>query len=196
LKSKLNLTEQDSLYGVLLDAIPSPIFVVEEDVRILGFNEAAAAMASRDPTHVLQQRGGEVLHCVHATETEEGCGHSPACRDCVVRNSVNVALLGQTTNRQRARMKLLVGGESTDAYLLVTSVPFDFRGRKLVLLILEDISELMDLRRLIPICASCKKIRDDRQYWQQVDQYFTAHWDVLFTHSLCPDCVKKYFPDE
>ena len=51
------------------------------------------------------------------------------------------------------------------------------------------------LTGLLPICANCKKIRDDKGYWEAVDGYFTKHSDVRFTHGICPDCIEKYFPE-
>jgi AmiR/NasT family two-component response regulator len=51
------------------------------------------------------------------------------------------------------------------------------------------------LSGLLPICASCKKIRDDQGYWQQVEVYIREHADVEFTHGLCPDCLIKLYPD-
>jgi len=49
------------------------------------------------------------------------------------------------------------------------------------------------LSGLLPICASCKKIRDDRGYWQQVEHFMMAHTDARFTHGLCPDCAVKLY---
>ncbi|RKY55180.1 MAG: hypothetical protein DRP89_03805 [Candidatus Neomarinimicrobiota bacterium] len=50
------------------------------------------------------------------------------------------------------------------------------------------------LRGLIPICASCKKIRDDEGYWKEVESYIREHSDAEFTHGICPDCMKKLYP--
>ena len=52
-------------------------------------------------------------------------------------------------------------------------------------------SELRTLRSIIPICASCKKIRNDKGYWQQVEAYISEHTDLDFTHSYCPECAKR-----
>lgn len=49
------------------------------------------------------------------------------------------------------------------------------------------------LSGLIPICSHCKKIRNDRGYWEQLEVYIRNHSEAEFTHGLCPDCVKKYF---
>lgn len=50
------------------------------------------------------------------------------------------------------------------------------------------------LSGMLPICSGCKKIRDDHGYWNQVEAYIQSHSEASFTHSLCPHCVKKYFP--
>ncbi len=55
--------------------------------------------------------------------------------------------------------------------------------------------EINTLRRIIPICSSCKKIRDDDGYWKQVEDYFREHSDIDFTHGLCQDCVRKLYPE-
>lgn len=52
-------------------------------------------------------------------------------------------------------------------------------------------SEIKILSGMLPICSTCKKIRDDQGYWQRVDVYIKEHADVDFTHGLCPDCAHK-----
>lgn len=51
------------------------------------------------------------------------------------------------------------------------------------------------LSGLLPICAGCKQIRDDRGYWSQVESYLQKHSEATFTHGLCPDCIQKYYPE-
>ena len=59
---------------------------------------------------------------------------------------------------------------------------------------LQETIEKMDvLRGLLPICCSCKKIRDDQGYWQQVEQFVAQHTGARFTHGLCPDCAVKLY---
>ena len=55
--------------------------------------------------------------------------------------------------------------------------------------------EIHTLRGLLPICASCKKIRDDSGYWQQLEVYLGSHSELRFSHGLCPECRKKLYPD-
>lgn len=56
-------------------------------------------------------------------------------------------------------------------------------------------SEIKRLRGMIPICSSCKNIRDDSGYWHEVAAYISDHSDAEFTHSLCPNCAQKLYPD-
>jgi ethanolamine transporter EutH len=56
------------------------------------------------------------------------------------------------------------------------------------------LSEIKQLKGIIPICSSCKKIRDDEGYWQQVEVYVKKHSDVDFSHGICPDCAEKLYP--
>lgn len=51
------------------------------------------------------------------------------------------------------------------------------------------------LRGILPICASCKKIRDDKGYWNQIESYIRDHSEAEFSHGICPDCAKKLYPE-
>ena len=51
------------------------------------------------------------------------------------------------------------------------------------------------LQGIIPICASCKKIRDDKGAWNQLEAYISAHTDAAFTHGICPDCARRLYPE-
>ena len=55
--------------------------------------------------------------------------------------------------------------------------------------------EVKKLSGLLPICSFCKKIRDDKGYWNQIEAYITEKSDAQFSHSICKECAKKHFPD-
>jgi len=57
------------------------------------------------------------------------------------------------------------------------------------------LSEIRTLGSMLPICSSCKKIRNDQGYWQQIESYIRENSGTEFSHSLCPDCLKKLYPD-
>ncbi|MDA3886715.1 MAG: PAS domain-containing protein [Candidatus Delongbacteria bacterium] len=56
-------------------------------------------------------------------------------------------------------------------------------------------NEIETLHGIIPICSSCKKVRDDEGYWEQVEEYLSTRSDARFSHSICPDCLKELYPE-
>lgn len=71
----------------------------------------------------------------------------------------------------------------------------EMREKRMVLQLQDALANIKTLRGLIPICASCKKIRDDKGYWGQIEAYIRDHSEAEFSHGLCPECVKKLYPD-
>ena len=57
------------------------------------------------------------------------------------------------------------------------------------------LSEVKTLRGLLPICARCKKVRNDEGLWTQLEAYLSTHTDARFSHGLCPDCMKELYPE-
>jgi HAMP domain-containing protein len=58
----------------------------------------------------------------------------------------------------------------------------------------EALASVRLLQGMLPICASCKRVRDDKGYWNQIEAYLSTHSDVQFSHGLCPDCLKREYP--
>ncbi len=56
----------------------------------------------------------------------------------------------------------------------------------------KDTEEIKTLQGIMPICTSCKKIRDDKGYWNHIEAYIREHYQANFTHCICPECAKKY----
>jgi len=188
-------TQPETFYRTLLDAMPLMIFVVDSDLRIHDLNAAAATGFGLEPAASLQRRSGDVLQCLHAQESPAGCGSGPACRTCVLRTAVAESRGGHGITRRRTTADVLYDGRRTHMDLLITASPLPGTDAPRTLLILEDISELSTLRNIIPICAQCKKVRDDDTYWQSVESYFTRYAGVRFSHGLCPTCLTTLYPE-
>jgi hypothetical protein len=62
--------------------------------------------------------------------------------------------------------------------------------------LMRALDEVEQLRGLLPICASCKNIRDDKGYWNTVEQYFSGKTGVDFSHTVCPACMQKLYPEQ
>jgi DNA-binding response OmpR family regulator len=58
----------------------------------------------------------------------------------------------------------------------------------------DSLAQIKQLKGFIPICAHCKKIRNDEGFWQKVEVYIEKHSDATFSHGICPECIEKYYP--
>jgi PAS domain S-box-containing protein len=66
---------------------------------------------------------------------------------------------------------------------------------KLIGKLQDALAKIKTLRGIIPICASCKKIRDDKGYWNKLENYIREHSEADFSHGICPECVKELYPE-
>ena len=149
---KLNEQYFDGVLRLVVDDVPVPIFLVDDDVRILEFNVAARELLDAETTQVHHQRGGEALHCLHATDVAAGCGHGPACQTCVIRNSVKTGLRGKQVVRCQHNLELLRNGRRLRMDVLITAAPFPYHQTQLVLLVIEPRSDVTkDNKSQLPI---------------------------------------------
>ncbi|GAB4437328.1 MAG: hypothetical protein Fur0044_34230 [Anaerolineae bacterium] len=105
--------------------------------------------------------------------------------------------------RHREKLEELVVARTKDlqeAYLKLQAEIEERRKaeaekEQIILQLQEALSRVKTLTGLLPICASCKKIRDDGGYWRQVEEYIMDHSEADFSHGICPDCIRKLYPD-
>jgi len=71
----------------------------------------------------------------------------------------------------------------------------EMERKNLIIELKDALAQVKTLSGLLPICSHCKKIRDDTGYWNQIESYIHKHSDAEFSHGICPECAKKYFPD-
>jgi DNA-binding response OmpR family regulator len=97
-----------------------------------------------------------------------------------------------------ARVKTHMALQRAKADLERTKAELERNNQDLERLLEENqmaLSEIKILRGILPICSSCKKIRDDEGYWTQIESYIQAHSYAEFSHGLCMDCAKKLYPE-
>jgi hypothetical protein len=133
----VNIRQKRNMQGVF-DARPSLVFVVDEDVRIQEYKATASVYLMAEGMTVHNRRAGEIMHCRHSSEVEEGCGRSPFCKDCIIRNSVAVAFQENRVVRRRTRIDLIRDANKIEMHALITASPVSFRNRPLVLLVIES----------------------------------------------------------
>jgi len=122
--------------------------------------------------------------------------------------SIPILHLSATYDDTESKVKGLEGG--ADAYLtypvesqvliatinaLVRLKQAEREREKVTRELQEALSKVKVLSGMLPICASCKKIRDDKGYWTQIESYIRDHSEAEFSHGICPECMKKVYPD-
>jgi len=107
--------------------------------------------------------------------------------------------VGQRAEWYRTRTFVLLAGAAT-VLLAGTGYRLRVRGlvareRELSRRVEQALAEVKVLGGLIPICASCKKIRDDHGFWNQLEAYIRDHSEATFSHGICPDCIRELYPE-
>ena len=129
--------------------------------------------------------------------------------DFIVKDEITPSLLERTirysVERGRYESALLEARNTLEETVKKRTIELESANRalrkeagkkeKLISELREAMSEVKTLSGLIPICASCKKIRDDKGYWNQIESYIKEHSGANFSHGICPDCVKKLYPE-
>lgn len=94
---------------------------------------------------------------------------------------------------QRGAQDYLVKGK-VDGDLLLRSIRYSIERQKLISQLEKSLKEIKTLKGLIPICAWCRRLRDDKGYWKMVETYIEEQTEATFTHGICPECLKKTDP--
>ena len=178
----------------ILDSSPLPTLIVDQNVSIVGYNEAVKSMMRDENRIPLTMRCGEALDCIHAIESGR-CGSSGFCPDCGIRQAVGSACRGEKVNRNKASLELAWRGSTITYSLLVSATPLVDGDESYAVLALEDVSALMQLQGLFTICSSCNKIKVAEDGWQRISDFFFEQFGMRFSHGICQECTKKLYPE-
>jgi hypothetical protein len=182
------LKQREAYLYALFDYSPFTTVVVNREARIVTYNAAKKNSGDRLP------RDGEIMY-----------------RDYAAKHSIDMyAELMECI--AGAKVKNFPELRYNDKILAVTLAPFPDgaiivsqdvteakRAEEEMVALIDQLhralQEIKTLRELLPICACCKRIRDDSGYWNGVEEYFSRRSKVNFSHTLCPECVRKLYPD-
>lgn len=95
---------------------------------------------------------------------------------------------------RKGAQDFLFKGELASA-AIVRSIRYAIERQHLTTELTRALDHVKQLQEMLPICAICKNIRDDQGYWNCVEEYISRHLEVEFSHSICPDCAKKHYPE-
>jgi DNA-binding response OmpR family regulator len=90
-------------------------------------------------------------------------------------------------NNQELRARVAVGAEMVNLQVDLADKVEELE---------EALAHIKQLQGVLPICSYCHKIRDDKEVWQKLEAYVEDHSDARFSHSYCPECLDKYYPEE
>jgi DNA-binding NtrC family response regulator len=94
---------------------------------------------------------------------------------------------------QKGAQDYLVKDQVTGS-VLGRSIQYAIERKKLLIQLEHSATEIKQLRGFLPICMNCKKIRDDKGYWTQLEIYISSHSEAEFSHGMCPECAEKLYP--
>ena len=186
----------------ILDASVDRIRLVDKDLRIIWANKTTTKELGLDPEEIIGKTCYEVL-----------VGRNTPCPGCPAVKSIKTGRIEQTV-MHKTESKTIKGEVYWDSYgvpikddsgniVHIIEITRNITERKLIEEALrherdklrDALDNIKTLRGLIPICAHCKKIRDDKGYWNQIESYIRDHSEADFSHSICPQCQKELYPD-
>ena len=163
----------------ILEMMDAAVLVMDQDGHILDANPALARLAGMPADSLLGLDAKAVL------------AGAPALVTWLVRGDVGVldAHWETSLGKRRCRAQLAELPDASDGNARIMIVHDQTA-------LLEARDEVEQLEELLPICACCKRIRDDQGYWLAVEAYLESHRGITFTHGLCPECLEKICPRE
>lgn len=141
------LLDNKSFLKTLFDAIPCAILILDGNRRIHAANSFFLKEYGGPERQALMKRVGNVIQCVNALKTDEGCGFSEECSSCAIRNTALKAVAGDRIERKRGKMEFVLDGRPQDVSLLISAAPFEHDGDRLAVVMFENVTELNHLRR-------------------------------------------------
>jgi PAS domain S-box-containing protein len=168
----------------IFDNVSFPVLLIDRDYKIVEANRAALSHANQPRTDIVGRSCFKVPHA-----SDEPCWQSGDVA-CPVKDAFESRKRVHAIHRHKIRDQLVIEE--------IVATPLDEEAEKIDYVVEEfrDITELLELREgMLPICASCKKIRSPKGSWYRVEEYIHDHTGADFSHSLCPECFRERFPE-
>lgn len=186
-------------YRLLLEAIPDPVIVYDTQQKITYINEAFELTYGWTKDELL---GGTInfVPSEEVTKTKEAW-HRTLNGEKIFFETKRKTKAGQILDIQMKTAILKDQNKKHTASIVihrdVTIIKQTESEREHLIGVLEKaLSEVKTLSGLLPICASCKKVRDDKGYWNQIESYIQRNSDAEFSHGMCPECSDKFYGDQ
>ncbi|MCK4979232.1 MAG: PAS domain-containing protein [Candidatus Delongbacteria bacterium] len=200
IKENKHLQQKEVKYRKMLESIGDHVSLIDKNYNIVWANKIAKSIYGKD---IIGKKCHQVYHnsdkpcepypCLTMKTLQDGKVHKHESTSfdkkgnkIYLNCSANVAVFDE-------RGKPL---EAIEVSSNITQQKLAEKERdKLIKELKEAIDKINVLNDLLPICAKCKNIRDDKGYWYKVEEYFDKHTETKFSHSICPDCKKELYGD-
>ena len=194
------LQESEERYRTLFEHAGDAIFILDgvgpHAGMIISANHAAAAMHGYTVQELQQMK-------ITDLDTPDAAKGSPGMVRRILEGEwVKAEIHHRRKDGSEFPVEINAGLLEAGDHKLILAVDRDISARRQIETarenLIQDLKEAFEkiktLKGLLPICSSCKKIRDDRGYWSQIEEYIGTHTDAEFTHGICPVCVEKLYP--
>lgn len=196
LRSERDMTQK------YLDTAGALIMVTNERGEIVLINRRGCEILGYKTDEIIGKSCLNFLPEDSWTEIQAEFGE-PIRKPAVLPASLEVPVLTKTGKQVTLALHSTLLYDDTQTFHGAVCSGVDITDRKLAEVEREKvINDLQDalakvklLSGFLPICASCKKIRDDQGYWQQIEAYIRDHSEVEFSHGICPECAKRLYPE-
>lgn len=193
-----SLRNKMDVMKIVLDESTDPIFNILEDGTYRYVNNAFAGPFKKTPADIIGKKIYDLFSADEAEKRMIVVKKAFATGETIVfdvRVPVDTGDLFFITS-----VKPIVDekGVVTSVVCISKNITERKRGEeereKLISDLQEAMSKVRALSGMLPICSSCKKIRDDQGYWTQIELFIREHSDAEFSHGICPDCSRKLYP--
>jgi len=194
---EIKVLERTEEWERTLDAIADPVMILDTDHKIIKANKSMATALGVTPAGAV---GLTCYESVHGTkEPPEFCPHSKLLADSQVHSQeIHEPRLGGhyliTVFPLFTHDGKLIGSIHA-AHDISERKRNEQEREKLIAELQKALGEIKALQGILPICSYCKKIRDDKGEWTQMEVYISKRTDARFSHGICQECAKKEFPD-
>ena len=192
-------------YTDLYDFAPIGYFTLARDGAIHQVNLAGANLLGVERGALLKRRFGVFVSALSRTtfstfleKVFSTSGSKETCEVAVQKDGANplwVHIEAIAEDGQREVCRVVVSDITERKQVEEVLQETTKEREKLIQELQSALDNVKTLQGLIPICGNCKKIRDDKGFWNQVEGYIMAHSDAKFTHGLCPECSKLLYGD-
>ena len=194
-QAEMSLRESEVRLKTILDTIQAGIVVIDPRTRVIvGVNAAAGKMFGAPREQIL----GRMCHKYICPAEQDECPVTDLGQNFDTAEGVLLTATGKRVPILKTVGSVTLAGRE---HLLESFLDIAERKRaeeereRLIRALQEALAKVKTLSGLLPICASCKRIRNDQGYWEQIEAYIRDHSEAEFSHSVCPECSERLYPE-